>query len=207
MWMLAFFVLCLFCFVAGLYLVKDSHARKNSLMLSLIGFAVGFFIEYWGTTGGRWEYGETDIVMVANIPVEVIVGYGTGMFLLGLLIYYLFRFYDENDRVSVLKLFPFIGFVLFVVALLHSAVPLVVGMGFLAFWGLEISQKRSIPLLVGFVTFIADIVVEGGLYTFADYYEWDIGIAFSFMLIGIFIAGLLTRKRCRGNGDFCFVEG
>ena len=205
MWLLAFFGLCVFAIVAGLYAVKDAGVRRASLILAVIGFLAGFGVEYWGVTTGSWEYTETDMFMVCEIPFEVLVGYATGMFLLGVLIYYATRFYTDGDRLVVLKFFPILGAFFFIIGLFHNEMPWGVGLTFLAIWGLMISAKPSIPLVVGFATFIADVVVEGFLTLFTNYYAWTIGVAVAFMLIGIFIAGVLTRRECNPNSDFCMT--
>jgi len=206
MWLIGLFGLCVFAFIAGLYAVKDSGIRRVALILALVGFLAGFGVEYWGVSTGSWEYHETDMFMVYDIPFEILVAYATGMFLLGLLIYYATRYYTDGERLVILKVFPVIGAFFFIAGILHRGVPWGVGLTFLAIWGLMISERQSIPLVVGFATFVADVVVEGLLTLFTDYYAWNLGVAVAFMLMGIFIAGVLTRQKCDPNSDFCMVN-
>jgi len=192
--------------VLGIYLVKDRVFRTTNILLFFIGFIAGFGVEYWGVSTESWQYYETDLFMVADIPIEILVAYGAGLFYLGILIHYLMTYYNELDRMIALKAFPLIGFFFFGVAIFHHEIPWVVGLVFLAIWGLMISDKQSIPILAGLLAFFADLIVEGFLTYFTEYYAWTIGVSVAFMLVAIFIAGILTRKRCNPNNGFCFVE-
>lgn len=205
MWLIAFFGLCVFCFVAGTWAIKDYKIRRDAWILAIIGFIVGYGVEYWGVSTDRWGYHETDMFYISEIPIEILVGYAAGMFLLGLLVYYVSMHYENGNGVVALKFYPLVGSFFLVVSIMHYEVPIFVGASFLAFWGIMISGRPQIPIIVGITTFLADLVVEGALTSFTEYYNWNVGVAASFMLMGIFIAGVLTRKECRANGDFCFT--
>lgn len=206
MWLTCLFGLCVIGIIIGLFLIRNRVMRNTNILLFFIGFIAGFGVEYWGVSTGSWEYHETDLFMISDIPIEILVAYGAGLFYLGILIQYLIRNYNEQDRLVVLKAFPLIGFFFLFISLLHHEIPWIVGLVFLSIWGLMISDRQSVPILAGLIAFFIDLIVEGFLTYFTNYYVWSIGVAVAFMLVAIFIAGILTRRKCNPEKGFCFVE-
>jgi uncharacterized membrane protein YoaT (DUF817 family) len=208
MWMLSLFVLCVIALLGSLYFVKSKKVKKESIILGIIGFVAGYAVEVWGVTTGAWEYSndETNLFMVSDIPFEVLFMYGVGLFLMSIFIHCVIRYYPRDDKLDILmRILPVTGVFFFGISLIRHEIAWGVGLSFLALWGLMISERPHIPLLVGLVAFFADFFIEGTLTYFTSYSVWTIGVSTAFMLIGITIAGVLTRKKCNGKDDFCFV--
>lgn len=169
--------------------------RKSLVVLYVAGFILGFLVEYLGTQRNAWEYTETDMFMFFNIPFEIFFGYAAGLMMAGLVVMWLVKnVKGENTYDYIVDIFPIIGAILLVVYVfvdIGTILPLV----FFATWGLAISKKKSIPLIVGLLGFVFDVMVEGGLTLFTNYYEWNLNVALSFMLFGMAFAGYLTSGK------------
>lgn len=204
MMLLFLFTICLLGTVSGLWYFREE--RKTLLLLFTFGIIAGFLVEYWGVSNGNWEYHETDMFYITGIPIEVIFTYGTALMFSGVMVLFLFRKYDESQRYEfVINLLPIIAVATLLLAVFH-AFPLGIPLTFLAMWGLAISDRPSVPITIGVLAFTFDVIVEGILTLTTNYYAWDFGVPISFMLMGVFFGGLLTRRTCRKDSDLCFVE-
>jgi len=198
------FILCLVALAISYYFYRE-HS-KNLTMLFIIGIIAGFLVEYWGVANHRWQYHETDLFFVLEIPIEILLAYGTGLLLAGVMVIALFKQYDESQRFTfMVRLLPILGVITLIFGVLH-AFPLGISLTFLALYGLAISERPSIPISIGVLAFIGDVVLEGILTLTTNYYAWDFGVPFAFMLVGVFFGGLLTRRKCGIGDDLCFVE-
>ncbi len=169
-----------------------TNLRKSFMILFLGGFGIGFLVEFAGTQRNHWGYAETDMFMFFNIPFEILIFYGTGLMLLGILTLYLVQNNkDEKLYEPTIKLTFLIGVIL-LVAHLFGIGTAIFPMTFFAIWGVCISKQREIPIFVGIVAFLTDFAVEGGLLVFTNYYGWTMDVALSFMLFAIAFVGYLT---------------
>jgi len=203
-----FFVACMVTIFAVTILIRK---KKESWLLGIVGFIIGLAIELWGTSNGSWSYDDvTSLLMVFDIPIEILMGYFTAGFLLTALLMTLYAISDEPQRKKALDYvaLPSVGIILLIYCIWHRST-LLPGLIILGIWGVSISKRPSIPLIVGVLALVADFIVEGLILTnHTEYYisGWSISIGLQFMLTAMAITGLLTSWKCPPNKDFCFYE-
>ena len=186
-------VLCIIALVCVLLFCKKT--RFALFILFIIGFLFGLVVEVLGTTRGIWEYSETEMFYLFEIPIEVLIAYGAGLMMAGLCVINLVKYTKEADTYKIIvNLFLIMGVVLFICYIVLKFNP-IFSLVFFALWGMSISKRKSVPLILGLATFMTDFIVEGSLTTFTNYYEWTLNVPLTFMLFAIAFAGYMTAGK------------
>lgn len=191
-----FFILCLI----GVVLISVFfECRVRALAFGCVGLGAGYLFEIKGTAGNDWGYeGVDSLLFISGIPIEVLFGYFTAVFLLMVVVENLPDLSTRERREAFLRVaFLSVGIVLLSVTYVYGTMSLAVGWAFMGIYGLSISPDRSLPLTVGLLAFISDWIVEGALTASTEYYAqgWDPTIALVFMFAGMFIVGVLTNRQ------------
>lgn len=202
----AYQIFLILCVVTISVVFLFTKRRVEAIIIGVLGIVFGFMLEIYGISGGGWNYDAINSVFVIfNVPIEILMGYFTGSFLVTSVIFGIYNISDEPERHKLLTYaLPTIGLIMLFISIPHSNfVPLMVPLSFLAFWGLLLSKKDDVVILVGLLTFFADFIVEWLLTSTQEYYTngWEFGIALTFMFAAIFVTGVLT------SGKLQFVMG
>jgi len=200
----------LLCIVSIVLVLIFSKRKIEPFVLGVIGLLVGYISEVNGVMTGKWNYDNVDTLWsISGVPIEILMGYFTGMFLMGFLIFWIYNISDEHDRMKLVTFtFPMIGIFLVIYFIIHRDLDITLVFAFLGIGGLAMSKRKSIPLILGLLAFVGDVIVEGILTYHTEYYPggWQPGIALAFMFTAMFIGGILTSWDCKPGENFCFLE-
>ena len=177
---------------------------KESLLSGILLAVADLFVEFLGTTMGKWEYVDSVLFLEDRVPVELLPIF----FSLGMLITFVYEWLNESEwEVSLslsLNIIILLGVSVYVfrtfndqpVALVMISVPI-------GIWGLmQIDERRMKALSIMFAGFVglADYVVEemimkSGGYGYSAGFRAETPLTYSMVIMAIF--GVIEWRRKR----------
>jgi len=192
----AFFLICL---VGVVIVTIVFECRFRALLFGGIILVTSYLFEMRGIASGEWDYDAVDsILLITDIPIEILFGYFTGGFFIVVLVENIPDISTMERREAVLRIaFLVVGTVLLLHTYIYTSMSLAVGWAFIGIFGLMISPDKSLTLTVGLCAFVSDWVVEGMLTGGTEYYSggWDPTFALVFMFAGMLITGLWQNRQ------------
>jgi hypothetical protein len=190
-----FFALCIIVVLIAVVLFE---CRYRALAVAVVGLVGGYMLELFGVTTDAWSYeGVDSLLVITEIPIEILTGYFTGAFFLMVLVENLPDLGTRESREKLMRYaFLFAGVIFLVLTFTIHPMSFTVGWAFLGMFGLSIAEDRSVPMTAGISAFVLDWAVEGLLTSGTEYYSngWDASIALVFMFVAMFLAGVLTNR-------------
>lgn len=193
-----------FLILASYIIQKNSKELIKYVFAGAIVSIIDFVVEFIGTSVNNWNYYESIYFIFGKIPIELIMLF----FSAGVIARFIWIFGNKlKSKIespafnynNLLYLFMLIGAVFYVRSmLLMETVYLIIFAIPFALWGILNIRKENIEisLIMAFVVFIADFLIEililsRGDYAYADGFNVNIPLVYSLMLLGVF--GILER--------------
>lgn len=186
------------------YLQGHIALLRESLLSGFLLAVADLFVEFLGTTMGKWEYVDSVLFLGERVPVELVPIF----FSLGMLITFVYELLNQSEwDISLsfsLNIIILLGVsVYFFRTLNDQPVALVMISVPLGIWGLmQIDERRMRALSIMFAGFVgvADYVVEvmiinSGGYGYSSGFRVETPLTYSMVIIAIFGVIEWSRKR------------